>query len=58
MKRAELPNTIQLFDITGKEILNTNYKERMVTTNLSSGIYIAKYSFQDSRTITKKVIKK
>ena len=54
----ELPNTIQLFDITGKEILNTNYKERMVTTNLSSGIYIAKYSFQDSRTITKKVIKK
>ena len=55
---VESPSTIQLFDMKGEELLNTNYNERIATSNLSTGIYIAKYLFKDSQFITKKVIKK
>ncbi|MBT8384477.1 MAG: T9SS type A sorting domain-containing protein, partial [Bacteroidia bacterium] len=53
-----IPERIQLFDISGREVLNTNFSERIKTGNLANGIYIVKYSIQNSRIIAKKVIKK
>lgn len=53
-----LPVKVQLYDMLGREILNSNYNERIKTRNLSTGIYIVKYSIQDSGIVTKKVIKK
>lgn len=53
-----LPINIQLFDVRGNEILNTNYKNRIQTNGLSSGIYIVKYTLENSKTISKKIIKK
>lgn len=52
------PLGIQLFDMSGREILNTNYADKIKTFNLSSGIYIAKYSIKDLDIVAKKVIKK
>ncbi len=49
--------TIQLFDLTGKELLSSTFNETLNTRHLSSGIYIVKYSLQDSGSLTKKVIK-
>ncbi len=53
-----LPNSLQIFDMTGREVLNTNFSDRVVTRNLSSGIYIVKYSFENKKHVSKKVIKK
>ncbi len=58
LNSVELPTTIQLFDLTGKEILNTSYKASLQTRNLATGIYVVKYGFDNSKSITKKVIKK
>lgn len=52
------PKTIQIFDMSGREIMNTGYHEALTTRNLSTGIYIVKYSLSDSSVITNKVIKK
>ncbi len=52
-----LPNEIQVFDIAGKQILKSNFKEILNVPKISSGIYIIKYSLQDSTVISKKVIK-
>ena len=49
---------IQLYDMTGKELINTSFKQSLATGNLSTGIYIVQYSLTDSRSISKKVIKK
>lgn len=56
-KDLSSPISIQLFDITGKEILNINYENRIQLRNLSSGIYIVNYMFGNSKTVSKKVIK-
>ena len=53
---ADLPKTIQLFDVTGKELINTSFKEKVNSGNLSSGIYIVKYIFSDKE-VSKKIIK-
>jgi hypothetical protein len=50
--------TIQLYDITGKELMRSSYRENLNVRSLSSGIYIVNYSLDDSRIISKKVIKK
>lgn len=50
--------TIQLFDITGKELINTSFKQSLNTRNLSSGIYVVRYSVLNSIPISKKVVKK
>ncbi len=50
--------TIQVYDLTGKELLRSSYTENLNARNLSSGIYIVNYSLADSRIITKKVVKK
>ncbi len=52
------PLTIQLFNMSGKEILNTTFHETLQTKNLSTGIYVVKYGFEDSKIVSKKVIKK
>lgn len=52
------PNEIKLFDLTGKQILKSNYSEVISLNNLSTGIYLVKYSFENSNTVTKKVIKR
>ncbi len=51
------PLSIQLFDITGREMINSSFSETLQTTSLSSGVYIVKYSMNNSKAITKKVIK-
>lgn len=48
--------TIQLFDITGKELIRSSYSDNLDVRSLSSGIYIVNYSLADSRIISKKVI--
>jgi hypothetical protein len=53
-----VPDKVQLYDISGKDILNVNFKENIFLPKLSSGIYLVKYSFENSSTITKKVIKR
>ncbi len=53
---SEIEN-IQLFDIRGKELMRSSFDETLNTRNLSSGMYIVKYSLLDSRIITKKVVK-
>ena len=57
IKNDELPIVIQLFDISGKEILNSSFSKTIQTQKLSSGLYIVKYSFQKSTVITKKIFK-
>jgi len=51
-------NRIQLYDMTSKELINTSFRQSLATGNLSTGIYIVQYSLTDSRSISKKVIKK
>ncbi|MBT8384478.1 MAG: T9SS type A sorting domain-containing protein [Bacteroidia bacterium] len=53
-----LPTSLELFDIGGKVILKTSYKDKIQTKGLSPGIYVVKYGFDQSKTISKKVIKK
>ena len=48
---------IQLFDITGKQLLRSSFSENLTLRNLSTGIYIVNYSLTDSRKISKKIIK-
>lgn len=52
------PKRVSIFDISGREIVKCNYQDTIQTNSLSSGIYIVQYSFEHSRTISKKVIKK
>ena len=59
--KANLDNrikTVQLFDITGKELLRSSFTENLNVRGLTSGIYVINYSLADSRIISKKVIKK
>ncbi len=49
---------MQLYDVTGKELINASFQQSLNTNNLSTGIYIVKYSLTDFRIISKKVIKK
>lgn len=51
------PISVQLFDIFGKEIMNVAYNERIITNNLSTGIYIVKYRIEGSSPISKKILK-
>ena len=53
-----LPIEIQVFDLAGKQILKSYFKEILNVPKISSGIYIIKYSLPDSSTISKKVIKR
>jgi len=53
-----LPERVELFDITGKKIVNSIYKERLNINNLSSGLYLVKYSFTDANSLTRKVLKR
>ncbi len=48
----------QLFDVLGKEVMNIKFKKKVSTQNIESGIYIVKYNFEDSNTVSKKVIKR
>ncbi len=52
------PQTIQVFDVLGKEVINSNFKKRISVQNIESGLYIVKYIFEDSKTVSKKVIKR
>ncbi len=52
------PSTIELFDILGKEVINVKFKKKISTQNIETGIYIVKYNFEDSKTVSKKVIKR
>lgn len=54
----ELPLTIRLFDITGREIINRTFKESVLTRNLTSGIYIVSYTLKGGKINTNKVVKK
>ncbi len=55
---VRVPRTIQLFDMLGKEVVNTKFIERLSTHNIESGLYIIMYTFEDSVTVSKKVIKR
>ncbi len=52
------PQSIQVFDVLGKEVINSNFKKRISVQNIESGLYIVKYTFNDSKTVSKKVIKR
>ncbi|NNC50242.1 MAG: T9SS type A sorting domain-containing protein [Flaviramulus sp.] len=58
IKNAKLPSTIQLFDITGREIIKTIFNESLQTNSLTTGIYVVKYGFENASSVSKKVIKK
>ncbi len=49
---------MQLFDITGKQLIVSPYKETLNTKGLTSGVYIVRYLLSDSVAISKKVVKK
>lgn len=51
------PVSVQVYDLSGKEILNTTFNENIPTQNLSSGVYIVRYITENSSSISKKVIK-
>lgn len=52
------PIKIELFDITGKKILNIDYNKTIFTgKSLSSGIYIVNYVFEDLSKVSKKLFK-
>ncbi len=52
------PLTISVYDVIGKEILNSDFKERIPIHNIDSRIFIVKYVFENSKTVTKKVVKR
>jgi len=52
------PKSFQLFDVLGKEVMNIKFKKKVSIQNIESGIYIVKYNFEDSNTVSKKVIKR
>ena len=52
------PLTISVYDVLGKEILNSDFKERIPIHNIDSRIFIVKYVFENSKTVTKKVVKR
>ena len=56
--KEELPLSIRLFDMSGKEILHSDYRDRIQIHNLSSGFYIVKYTFENSSVLTQKIIKR
>lgn len=55
---GEEPKTIQLFDILGKELINANFEKKLSTVDIKTGLYIVKYSYEDSKNLSKKVIKR
>ncbi len=52
------PISVSLYDISGKEIFNKEYNNSIMTSNLSSGIYLVKYTLENSNPISKKLIKR
>jgi hypothetical protein len=52
------PRTIQLFDVIGKEVINTKYEKKLSTKGIRNGLYVVKYSYENSKTVSKKVIKR
>jgi len=55
---ALAPQTVQLFDVLGKKVVNAKFSKRLPIQNIESGLYIVKYTFNDSKTVSKKVIKR
>jgi hypothetical protein len=52
------PKTIQLFDVLGKELINSKFERKLSTNGINKGLYVVKYSYEDSKTLSKKVIKR
>lgn len=52
------PKTIQLFDVVGQEVLNTKFDTKLLTRGIRNGLYVVKYSYENSKTLSKKVIKR
>ncbi len=52
------PKSIQLFDVVGKEVINVRYNKKLSTKGIGNGLYVVKYSYENSKSLTKKVIKR
>ena len=52
------PIEIELYDLTGKLILDTDFNEVININDISSGIYLVKYIFENSKSISKKVLRR
>lgn len=54
------PQKVQVFDLTGKELINNTYTDKNITINLEQlqpSVYIVKISLPDKQAITLKLIK-
>jgi hypothetical protein len=49
--------TIALYDISGKQIIQRNYSEKVAIPQLSSGVYIVKLTTESGMVVSKKVLK-
>jgi hypothetical protein len=56
-ENLDLPTRIEIHDLTGKKIASSPYKERLNNNDLSTGIYLVEFSFENGSTLTKKVLK-
>ncbi|SHI35736.1 T9SS type A sorting domain-containing protein [Algibacter luteus] len=54
----ENPITIQLWDVLGQQILDTPYNNSIRTQNINPGVYILKYTYNNTNAIMKKIVKK
>lgn len=52
------PAKITVYDVLGKEILKSEFKERIPIRNIDSRIFIVKYAFENSKVVSKKVVKR
>ena len=52
------PASLDIFDINGKKISSSKFTERVNTNSISTGLYLVKYYFENSSSLTKKVIKR
>ena len=58
VSQSIIPISIEVFDTVGKNIKNSEYKEKLNINGLSSGVYLVKYNFSETNSLTKKVLKK
>lgn len=58
VSESSLPNQIDIFDTTGKKIVSSVFSDRMKIDALSSGLYLVKYKFDNTTSMTKKVLKR
>ncbi|MBT8287122.1 MAG: hypothetical protein KJO00_03825 [Bacteroidia bacterium] len=58
LKTQNVPGYITVHDIKGNLKLSQYFEEKIITSNLYSGLYLVTYDFKNGQSLIKKVIKK